>query len=290
MIKLGVNVDHVATLRQARLASYPDPLEASLAAERAGANAITVHLREDRRHIQDTDLFRIRQAIKIPLNQEMAPIPEMLEIAMELRPDEVCLVPERREELTTEGGLDAAGLRVRLEPIVERLKLANVGISVFVDPEPRQIEAAAMLGARWVEIHTGIYATLADADRANAGQEASRDRRGGLSRKTKAGANPRSSIPHEFSDATRAELDKIRAAARLARSLKLKPNAGHGLNYGNVGPVAAIPGIDWLHIGHSIIARSLIVGMERAVREMLTLINSRVPGKSYRPTTRAKQV
>ena len=168
MIKLGVNVDHVATLRQARLARYPDPVEASLAAERAGADAITVHLREDRRHIQDTDLFGIHQAIQIHLNQEMAPIPEMLEIAMELRPDEVCLVPERREELTTEGGLDAAGLKHRLQPILDRLSLAKIGISLFVDPEPRQIEAAVMLGADFVEIHTGTYANLADADLAKA--------------------------------------------------------------------------------------------------------------------------
>jgi pyridoxine 5-phosphate synthase len=281
MIKLGVNVDHVATLRQARLSRYPDPVEASLAAERAGANAITVHLREDRRHIQDTDLFGIHQAIKIHLNQEMAPIPEMLEIAMELRPDEVCLVPERREELTTEGGLDAAGLKDRLEPILERLSLAKIGISLFVDPEPRQIEAASMLGADFIEIHTGSYANLADADLAKAHEnnEAKGDKRR-LRRNMsciKLGQTrwPRAEIPPEFSEETRAELQKIRAAVRLARSLKLKPNAGHGLNYENVAPVAAIPGIAWLHIGHAIVARSLITGMERAVREMLRLINGK---------------
>ena len=281
MIKLGVNVDHVATLRQARLSRYPDPVEASLAAERAGANAITVHLREDRRHIQDTDLFGIHQAIKIHLNQEMAPIPEMLEIAMELRPDEVCLVPERREELTTEGGLDAAGLKDRLEPILERLRLMKIGISLFVDPEPRQIEAASMLGADFIEIHTGSYANLADADLAKAHEnnEAKGDKRR-LRRNMsciKLGQTrwPRAEIPPEFSEETRAELQKIRAAVRLARSLKLKPNAGHGLNYENVAPVAAIPGIAWLHIGHAIVARSLITGMERAVREMLRLINGK---------------
>jgi pyridoxine 5-phosphate synthase len=164
MIKLGVNVDHVATLRQARLAAYPDPVEASLAAQRAGAGAITVHLREDRRHIQDNDLFRIHQRIKIHLNQEMAPIPEMVEIAMELRPNEVCLVPERREELTTEGGLDVAGLQNRIAPIIERLRMVEINVSLFIDPEPRQIKAAAMLGANFVEIHTGTYANLADAD------------------------------------------------------------------------------------------------------------------------------
>ena len=246
MIKLGVNVDHVATLRQARLSRYPDPVEASLAAERAGANAITVHLREDRRHIQDTDLFGIHQAIKIHLNQEMAPIPEMLEIAMELRPDEVCLVPERREELTTEGGLDAAGLKDRLEPILERLSLAKIGISLFVDPEPRQIEAAAMLGADFIEIHTGRYANLADADLAKAREnnEAKGDKRRfrrDMSRiKLGQARRPHAEIPPELSEETRAELQKIRAAVKLARSLKLRPNAGHGLNYENVAPVEVV--------------------------------------------------
>ena len=280
MIKLGVNVDHVATVRQARLARYPDPVEASLAAERAGASAITVHLREDRRHIQDTDLFGIHRAIKIRLNQEMAPIPEMLEIAMELRPDEVCLVPERREELTTEGGLDAAGLRDRLQPIIERLSLAKIGISLFVDPEPRQIEAAAMLGADFVEIHTGAYANLADRDLASSHEGRLPDdhkyavNRAVPNSNTRKGRNIQSEGPSGLSEETRAELHKIRAAVKLARSLKLKPNAGHGLNYGNVAPVAAIPGIAWLHIGHAIVARALIAGMERAVREMLKLIGS----------------
>lgn len=284
MIKLGVNVDHVATLRQVRRALYPDPVEASLAAERAGASAITVHLREDRRHIQDTDLFGINQAIRVHLNQEMAPTAEMLEIAMELRPDEVCLVPERREELTTEGGLDAAGLQDRLQPIMERLSLAKIGVSLFIDPEPRQIEAAAMLGATFVEIHTGVYANLADVDlakrRENGQANGKRRAPRGASPRAKSGRarSPQAGIPPEFSDETRAELQKIRAAVKLARSLRLKPNAGHGLNYDNVGPVAAIPGIAWLHIGHAIIARSLIAGMERAVREMLRLISGKTQG------------
>jgi pyridoxine 5-phosphate synthase len=284
MIKLGVNVDHVATLRQARLARYPDPVEASLVAERAGASAITVHLREDRRHIQDTDLFGIHQAIKIHLNQEMAPIPEMLEIAMELRPDEVCLVPERREELTTEGGLDAAGLKDRLQPILERLSLAKIGTSLFIDPEPRQIEAAAMLGADFIEVHTGTYANLADADlakeRKNAEVNGNKRASHRALPRVKSGLahRPHSEIAAEFSDETREELQKIRAAVKLARSLKLKVNAGHGLNYQNVAPVAAIPGIAWLHIGHAIVARSLIVGLERAVREMLRLISGKTRG------------
>jgi pyridoxine 5-phosphate synthase len=282
MIKLGVNVDHVATLRQARRALYPDPVEASLAAERAGASAITVHLREDRRHIQDTDLFGIHEAIKIHLNQEMAPLPEMLEIAMELHPDEVCLVPERREELTTEGGLDVAGLKERLTPILERLSLAKIGTSLFIDPEPRQIEAAAMLSVDFVEIHTGTYANLADADLAKTRENnkpEKRRSRGDLPR-TKADQAHKShgGIPPEFGEETRAELQKIRAAVKLARALKLKPNAGHGLNYGNVAPVAAIPGITWLHIGHAIVGRALITGMEQAVHEMLRLINGRAAG------------
>jgi pyridoxine 5-phosphate synthase len=280
VIKLGVNVDHVATLREVRRARYPDPLEAALAAERAGAGAITVHLREDRRHIQDTDLFNIHQAIGIHLNQEMAPIPQMLEIAMELRPDEVCLVPERREELTTEGGLDAAGLKDRLEPIIERLRLAKIGVSLFIDPEPQQIEAAAMLGADFVEIHTGVYANLADADLLEAREKkppssVKQRLRTDARSKSRRRLRPHLQLPVEFSPPTRAELQKISAGVKLARSLKLKPNAGHGLNYENVAPVAAIPGIAWLHIGHAIVAHSLITGMERAVREMLRLIERR---------------
>lgn len=282
MIKLGVNVDHVATLRQARLAQYPDPVEASLAAERAGANAITVHLREDRRHIQDRDLFRIREAIGVHLNQEMAPVHEMVEIAIELRPQEVCLVPERREELTTEGGLDAAGLKERIAPVIERLKMARVGVSLFIDPEPRQVEAASVLGADFVELHTGAYATMADADFARAdlaGGDGSG--RGGPARRPR-NARPDNRALDAMSETTRAEIRKLRDAAKLARELKMKPNAGHGLNYRNVVPIAAIPGIAWLHIGHSIVARSVIVGMEHAVREMRALIDLRPPAKTRR--------
>lgn len=282
MIKLGVNVDHVATLRQARLAQYPDPVEASLAAERAGANAITVHLREDRRHIQDRDLFRIREAIGVHLNQEMAPVHEMVEIAIELRPQEVCLVPERREELTTEGGLDAAGLKERIAPVIERLKMARVGVSLFIDPEPRQVEAASVLGADFVELHTGAYATMADADFARAdlaGGDGSG--RGGPARRPR-NARPGDRALDAMSETTRAEIRKLRDAAKLARELKMKPNAGHGLNYRNVVPIAAIPGIAWLHIGHSIVARSVIVGMEHAVREMRALIDLRPPAKTRR--------
>ncbi|MBF6559257.1 MAG: pyridoxine 5'-phosphate synthase [Candidatus Binataceae bacterium] len=251
-IRLGVNVDHVATLRNARGVDYPDPVEAALAAERAGASAITVHLREDRRHIQDGDLLRIRRAIKIRLNQEMAPTAEMLEVALEVHPHEVCLVPERRAELTTEGGLDAAGLSDRLAPIIARLGAARIGVSLFVDPEPHQIEAAARLGADFVELHTGTYAALADADLIE----------------WQSGARP------VLGAAARAEQAKLRAAIRLARSLKLAPNAGHGLNYRNVAPIAALPGLVWLHIGHAIVARAVSVGMRRAVGEMIALVGT----------------
>jgi pyridoxine 5-phosphate synthase len=281
MLKLGLNVDHVATLRQARLARYPDPVDAALAAQRAGASAITVHLREDRRHIQDDDLFRIREAIEVHLNQEMAPIPEMLDIAMELRPDEVCIVPERREELTTEGGLDAAGLTERLRPIVDRLKMSGIGVSLFVDPEPHQVEAAAMLGADFIEIHTGTYANLADADivewkSAGASDGRRPSRAPSIRKPRQASIRTRSvSILDALGEETRAELRKVQAAVKLARSLKLKPNAGHGLNYDNVAPIAAIPGLVWLHIGHSIVSRAVITGMERAVRDMIALLNPR---------------
>jgi pyridoxine 5-phosphate synthase len=261
-LKLGVNVDHVATLRQARRAAYPDPVAAALLAERAGAGAITVHLREDRRHIQDADLFRLREAIRIELNQEMAPVAEMLEIAMELRPDEVCIVPERREELTTEGGLDAAGMGERLAPMIDRMKMVGIGVSLFIDPEPHQVDAAARLGADFIELHTGGYAAAADAELAAAPDAAGRDGRVGAMPRFKPGG------------AARAEFERIRAAVKLGRERGLKVNAGHGLNYLNVAPIASISGIEWLHIGHAIVARAVNVGMGRAVREMLALINA----------------
>jgi pyridoxine 5-phosphate synthase len=250
MIKLGVNIDHVATLRNARGVDYPDPLEAALAAEKAGADAITLHLREDRRHIVDRDLFRIASAIKVPINQELAPTEEMIELALKVRPDEVCIVPERREELTTEGGLDVAGLAGRLAPMVARLREARVGVSLFVEPDPKQLVAARNVGANHVELHTGTYARMSDQDLADP------QRRRGL----------------EFGKETRAELQRIRDAAKAARALGLKVNAGHGLNYVNAGPIASISGLQWLHIGHSIVARAVMVGMARAVREMKNVI------------------
>ncbi len=250
MLKLGVNIDHVATLRQARGVDYPDPLEAALAAEKAGADAITLHLREDRRHIADRDLFRIASAIKVRINQELAPTGEMVELALKVKPDEVCFVPERREELTTEGGLDVVGLVDRLAPMIRRLREVRVGISLFVEPDQKQLAAAKSVGANSVELHTGTYASLADHDF----------------------ADPWRRRTWELDEKTQAELQRIRDAAKAARALGLKVNAGHGLNYVNVGPIAAITGLQWLHIGHSIIARSVMVGIARAVREMKHLI------------------
>ena len=267
MLKLGVNVDHVATLRQARRVSYPDPLEAALAAVKGGANAITLHVREDRRHIQDADLFRIREAIKLHLNQELAPTDGMVELALRVRPNEVCIVPERREELTTEGGLDAAGLSARLGPIIERLHAARIGVSLFIEPDRRQLETAARLGADFVELHTGTYANICEKELADQSGRASRPRLG---------------------EAASAELEKIREAVRIARSLKLKPNAGHGLNYRNVGPIAAISGVQWLHIGHAIVARAVMVGMERAVREMKILLARATAQGAKRPAVRRR--
>lgn len=251
MARLGVNIDHVATLRQARRTEYPDPVEAARLAERAGASAITVHLREDRRHIQDYDLLNLRSALRVHLNQELAPVDEMVELAVRVHPDEVCMVPERRAELTTEGGLDVAGLTDRLTPLVRRLRDAGIAVSVFVDPEEHQLSAAAVLGAEFVELHTGSYANQADADLL---------------------ADNRARSP-KLGESSLAELGKIRAAARFARALKLKCNAGHGLNYRNVGPIAAIGELQWLHIGHAIVGRAVMVGMGRAVREMKALLD-----------------
>jgi pyridoxine 5-phosphate synthase len=232
MIRLGVNIDHVATVRQARRTSYPDLLAAAAAAERGGADGITVHLREDRRHIQDRDVDALRRHVQTKLNLEMAATAEMVAKACAVRPQDVCLVPERREELTTEGGLDAAGQAESLLDVVRRLRAAGPHVSLFINPDPQQVEAARRLGADTIELHTGRYADAADA-------------------------------------ATRAaELARIVAAARQAHASGLVVNAGHGLNLDNVGPIAAIPELSELNIGHSIVARAIFVGLEQAVREM----------------------
>lgn len=235
-IQLGVNIDHVATLRQVRLAPYPEPLHAALLAEQAGADSITVHLREDRRHIQERDVIILKDTICTPLNLEMAVTDEMLAFAESLRPAFCCLVPERREELTTEGGLDVAAQSVKVGAACRRLKAAGIRVSLFIDPEPDQLQASRDCEATVVEIHTGRYGS--------AGSEIERER----------------------------ELGRIIAAARSGVELGMQINAGHGLNYRNVQPVAAIPEIDELNIGHSIVARALFTGLSEAVAEMKRLM------------------
>ncbi|MDO3379127.1 pyridoxine 5'-phosphate synthase [Geoalkalibacter halelectricus] len=239
MPRLGVNVDHVATVRQARRTSEPDPVTAAALAELAGASVITVHLREDRRHIQDRDVEVLRRTIQTRLNLEMAATDEMFEIALRIRPDCVTLVPEKRQELTTEGGLDVVRQRQTLQEPMRRLREAGIFVSLFADPDLAQIEAALELHSDAVEIHTGIYC--------DARTEQSR----------------------------RSELVKIEQAVRLGQQLGLAVHAGHGLNYQNIRPLVALGGIEEFNIGHSIVSRAVLVGMERAVREMLALIEGR---------------
>jgi pyridoxine 5-phosphate synthase len=239
--RLGVNVDHVATLRQARRATYPDPATAAALAELAGADQITIHLREDRRHIQDRDLLVLRKTVATRLNLEMAAAQEMVKIAWEVKPDTVTLVPERREELTTEGGLDAVGARDHVRRVVKTLRDADIEVSLFIDAEIDQVKAAHRAEAQTVEFHTGRYC---DARLAS-------DRR--------------------------RELARLVDACKTAAKLGLQVAAGHGLNYQNVLPVAAIPEIEELNIGHAIVARAVLVGLERAVREMKELLRQARP-------------
>jgi pyridoxine 5-phosphate synthase len=234
-IALGVNIDHVATLRQARGVRYPDPVHAALAAEVAGADSITLHLREDRRHIQEQDVQALRGLLQTRMNLEMALTEDMLAIATEVRPADVCFVPERRQELTTEGGLNVAAQVASLTAATAQLQQLGVRVALFIDPDPRQIAAAAQVGARVVELHTGAYAQAAGA-------------------------------------AAATELGRLTSGARLAASLGLTVHAGHGLNYQNVRPVAAVREIVELNIGHSLIAHAVFVGLPAAVREMKTLM------------------
>jgi len=235
-IALGVNIDHVATLRQARGTPYPDPLEAMRIVEDAGADSITAHLREDRRHIQDRDVIEIHKATRTRLNLEMALTEEMLAFACRLKPQDCCLVPERRQELTTEGGLDVAGRMPLVREAIKRLSAAGIRVALFVDPDAAQIEAAAESGAIVVELHTGAYAD-AGAERKNA------------------------------------ELDRLATAARRAAKQGLEVHAGHGLHYGNVKPVAALPEVVELNIGHALISRALMTGLTAAVRDMKALMH-----------------
>jgi pyridoxine 5-phosphate synthase len=243
VIELGVNIDHVATLRQARRGYEPDPLWAAVEAHLGGADGITVHLREDRRHIQDEDVRRLRELVHIKLNLEMAATPEMVAIAQRLRPEMAMLVPEGRHEITTEGGLDVAGQEAQLRDVVARLAGAGIVTSVFIDAEVRQVEAAARIGARVCELHTGPYAHAFHAK----------------------GRDPES-------PAVVTELDRLRAAGAAIRAAGMRFNAGHALNYFNVQPVAALPGVRELHIGHAIVSRSIFVGLREAVRQMKALI------------------
>jgi len=239
MARLGVNIDHVATVRQARKAAHPDPVQAALLAEMGGADGITVHLRSDRRHIQDRDVEILKQVVKTRLNLEIAATQEMMRMALTVKPDQVTLVPERREELTTEGGLDAVLNSVQLRPVVRTLQEAGIHVSLFIDPDLEQVKEAHKLDGQAIEINTAAYAEARD--------EKSRE----------------------------AAYRKTVDAIRLGRKLGLGVHAGHGLDYRNVGRMAALPDLSELNIGHSIVARAVLVGMERAVREMVDAMRSR---------------
>lgn len=236
MIELGVNIDHVATLRQQRFTSYPDPIQAALRAEDAGADVITLHLREDRRHIQDDDVLAIRPLLRTRMNLECAITSEMLDFACRVAPQDVCLVPERREELTTEGGLDVAAKFNLVKQAVDRLHDAGIRVSLFIDAENQQIQAAREAGANIIELHTGAYA---DAN-----------------------------TEHERLQ----QLERIRQGISVAAGLGLRVNAGHGLHYENVQAIAALPGIDELNIGHAIVARAIFDGWEKAIRDMKAIM------------------
>ena len=231
-LRLGVNIDHVATVRNARGGLHPDPLDAARAAVEAGADGITLHLREDRRHILDADLARIRDALAAPINLEMAATEEMVRIALATRPNACCIVPERRAEVTTEGGLDAAGQQSSLRPVVAALSDAGIRVSLFVDPDAAQLRAALSVGADIVELHTGAYANGRDG-----------------------------------------ELERLAAAAALTAELGLECHAGHGLTYDNVGPVAALPQVVELNIGHFLIGQAILDGLPNAIRRMRQLMD-----------------
>ncbi|MEI7369542.1 MULTISPECIES: pyridoxine 5'-phosphate synthase [Pectobacterium] len=233
---LGVNIDHIATLRNARGTAYPDPVQAAFVAEQAGADGITVHLREDRRHITDRDVRILRETLQTRMNLEMAVTEEMLNIACEVKPHFCCLVPEKRQEVTTEGGLDVAGQQEKINNAVARLSQANILVSLFIDADKRQIDAAAASGAPYIEIHTGAYADAPDDE----------------------------ARQHEF--------ERIRDAATYAAAKGLKVNAGHGLTYHNVQPIAALPEMHELNIGHAIIGRAVMSGLKDAVAEMKSLM------------------
>ena len=235
-LELGINIDHVATLRNARGTVYPDPLRAAALAEEAGADLITLHLREDRRHIKDADLLALRPLIKTRMNLECAVTPEMINIACQVKPHDVCLVPEKREEVTTEGGLDVLGHFEAVKAATKKLIDAGIRVSLFIDPEEKQIQAAKDAGATVVELHTGRYADLSGAEQAK-------------------------------------ELERIRKAAIFGKSIGMRVNAGHGLHEGNVKPIAAISELSELNIGHAIVAEALFKGWQKAITDMKALMN-----------------
>ena len=234
-LELGINIDHVATLRNARGTTYPDPLRAAALAEEAGADLITLHLREDRRHIKDADLLALRPLIKTRMNLECAVTPEMIDIACQVKPHDVCLVPEKREEVTTEGGLDVTGHFEAIKAATKKLIDAGIRVSLFIDPEEKQIQAAKDVGATVVELHTGRYADLSGTDQAK-------------------------------------ELERIRKAAAFGKSIGMRVNAGHGLHEGNVKPIAAIAELSELNIGHAIVAEALFKGWGKAITDMKSLM------------------
>lgn len=236
-LRLGVNIDHVATLRNARGGDHPDPLRAARVAQAAGADSITVHLREDRRHIRDADVLRLKSEIDLPMNLEMAATREMLNFALQVRPFAVCIVPERREERTTEGGLDAAGQAAVLAPMIAEMKASGIRVSLFIEADERQLNAARAVDAACVELHTGSYCEAAGLERA------------------------------EF-------LTAIQSAAQQATRLGLECHAGHGLNYENVGPIAAIPHIVELNIGHYLVGEALFIGLEASLRKMRAMMDA----------------
>lgn len=243
MIELGVNIDHVATLRQQRFTTYPDPIEAALRAEDAGADLITLHLREDRRHIQDADVERMRPLLRTRMNLECAITSEMIDIACRIKPRDVCLVPERREELTTEGGLDVSAGFDTVKTAVDHLHEAGIRVSIFIDPDAGQIEAAHRAGAEIIELHTGAYA--------DAGDDGAREH----------------------------EMARLRTGVAAGLALGMRVNAGHGLHYENVQAIAAMPGIAELNIGHAIVARAVFDGLEKAVADMKAIMVASARGR-----------
>ena len=262
MLKLGVNIDHVATLREARYRGRgfgePDPVGAARICEAAGAHGITAHLREDRRHIQDRDVWKLREVVKTRLNLEMANVPEIVSIALKLKPDIVCIVPERRLEVTTEGGLDVIAAEKSLTETRKKMNGAGIEVSLFIAPDERQIDASARVGSQFVELHTGAF-----AEEFLLGAPASRRQAGAICDEKQASGTP--ALPGR-------ELQRLITGAKQARALGLKVNAGHGLNYENLPALRRVPHLAELNIGHSIVSRAVFVGMKQAVKEMLALM------------------